>query len=71
VREGYSIPVYETGACDVSAFAQYNLLEGRYVYDEHGTGTGSDVRWITEPGGNPRLTPGFYTADNLRSVSER
>lgn len=71
VREGYSIPVYETGACDVSAFAQYNLLEGRYVYDEHATGTGKDVRWITEAGGNPRLTPGFYTSENLRSVSER
>lgn len=71
VREGYSIPVYETGACDVSAFAQYNLLEGRYVYDEHGVGSGKDVRWITEPGGNPRLTSAFYSAENLRSVSER
>jgi len=71
VREGYSIPVYETGACDVSAFAQYNLLEGRYVYDEHGVGGGSDVRWITEPGGNPRLTAAFYTSDNLRAISER
>ncbi|HSW07312.1 DUF1329 domain-containing protein [Aquabacterium sp.] len=71
VREGYSIPVYETGTCDVSAFAQYNLLEGRYVFDEHAAGTGADVRWITEPGGNARLTPNFYTAENLRSISER
>jgi hypothetical protein len=71
VREGYSIPVYETGACDVSAFAQYNLLEGRYVFDEHAVGTGADVRWITEAGGNPRLTGNFYSADNLRSISER
>lgn len=71
VREGYSIPVYETGACDVSAFAQYNLLEGRYVYDEHASGTDADVHWITEPGGNPRLTPAFYTSDNLRAISER
>lgn len=71
VREGYSIPVYETGTCDVSAFAQYNLVSGRYVFDEHGVGTGKDVRWITEPGGSPRLTPAFYTAENLRSISER
>lgn len=71
VREGYSIPVYETGACDVSAFAQYNLISGRYVFDEHGVGTGKDVRWITEAGGNPRLSPAFYTAENLRSISER
>lgn len=71
LREGYSIPVYETGACDVSAFAQYNLLEGRYVLDEHAVGTGADVRWITEVGNNPRLTSNFYTAENLRSISER
>ncbi|MEO8296959.1 MAG: DUF1329 domain-containing protein [Burkholderiales bacterium] len=71
LREGFSIPVYETGACDVSAFVQYNLLEGRYVLDEHGIGTGADVRWITEPGNNPRLKPGFYTSENLRSISDR
>ena len=71
VREGYAIPVYETGACDVSAFAQYNVLEGRYVFDEHAVGTGADVRWITEPGGNKRLTSDFYSAENLRSISER
>jgi hypothetical protein len=71
LREGYSIPAYETGACDVSAFAQYNLLEGRYVFDEHAVGTGADVRWITEPGSHPRLNANFYTAENLRAISER
>jgi hypothetical protein len=71
LREGFVIPVYETGACDVSAFVQYNLIEGRYVFDEHGAGTGSDVRWLTEPGSNPRLKPSFYTSDNLRAISER
>jgi hypothetical protein len=71
VREGFSIPVYETGACDVSAFVQYNVLEGRYVVDEHGIGTGSDVHWVTDPGNNPRLKPAFYTSDNLRAISDR
>lgn len=71
LREGFSIPVFETGACDVSAFVQYNLLEGRYVVDEHAMGTGADVRWLTEPGSNPRLKPGFYTSENLRAISDR
>ncbi|MEO8808482.1 MAG: DUF1329 domain-containing protein, partial [Burkholderiaceae bacterium] len=71
MREGFSIPVYETGACDVSAFVQNNLLEGRYVLDEHAIGTGSDVRWLTEPGNNPRLKASFYTSENLRAISDR
>ena len=71
VREGFLIPVYETGTCDVSAFVQHNLNEGRYVFDMHAAGTGSDVRWITEPGNNPRMKPGFYTSENLRAISDR
>ena len=71
VREGFLIPVYETGTCDVSAFVQYNLNEGRYVFDMHAAGTGSDVRWITEAGTNPRMKPGFYTSENLRTISDR
>ena len=47
------------------------LLEGRYVFDEHAVGTGADVRWITEPGNNPKLKASFYTSDNLRAISER
>ncbi|WP_326537397.1 DUF1329 domain-containing protein [Pseudorhodoferax sp.] len=70
VREGFLIPVYETGSCDVSAFAQYNLNEGRYVFDMHAAGTGSDVRWMAEAQG-PRYRPGFYTSDNLRAISDR
>ena len=68
-REGFLIPVYETGSCDVSAFVQYNLTEGRYVFDMHAAGTGSDVRWITDPDHNTRMNPDFYTADNLRAIS--
>ena len=70
VREGFLIPVYETGTCDVSAFVQYNLSEGRYVFDMHAAGTGSDVRWVTE-GTGARFKPGFYTSDNLRAISTR
>lgn len=70
VREGFLIPVYETGTCDVSAFVQYNLNEGRYVFDMHAAGTGSDVKWVPESSG-PRFKSGFYTSDNLRAISDR
>jgi hypothetical protein len=70
VREGYLIPVYETGSCDVTAFAQYNLAEGRYLVDFHAIGTGSSPQWYTEPS-NPRFKAGFYTAENLRAISDR
>ncbi|MBV5294925.1 MAG: DUF1329 domain-containing protein [Curvibacter lanceolatus] len=71
VREGFVIPVYETGSCDVSAFVQHNVLEGRYVFDEHAVGTGTDVHWLTEAGNNAKLKASFYTSDNLRAISER
>ncbi len=70
VREGFLIPVYETGSCDVSAFVQHNLTEGRYLFDMHAAGTGSDVRWVTDTGG-PRFRTDFYTSDNLRAISDR
>jgi len=70
VREGFLIPVYETGSCDVSAFVQHNLTEGRYLFDMHAAGTGSDVRWVTDTSG-PRFRTDFYTSDNLRAISDR
>jgi hypothetical protein len=70
-REGYLIPVAETGTCDVSAFAQYNLAEGRYLVDLHSIGAGKDMRWATDPKSSPRYNASFYSADNLRSISER
>ena len=70
MREGFLIPVYETGTCDFMAFVQNNMAEGRYVFDTHAVGTGKDIRWVTEPNG-PRFKASFYTADNLRAISER
>lgn len=71
VREGYSIPVFELGVCDSIAFAQYNLVDGRYVVDGDPIGAGVDFRWFTEPGNSPRMRVDFYTAESLRAVSER
>lgn len=70
-REGYLIPVYETGTCDVSAFAQYNLAEGRYVFDMHSVGAGKDMSWATDAKASPRFKSSFYSADSLRAISER
>lgn len=71
VREGQLIPVYETGACDVAAHVQYNLADGRYLFDLTSLGASKDNRWLTESGSNPRLKRDFYTSDNLRALSER
>jgi len=70
MREGFLIPVYETGTCDAMAMVQNNIAEGRYVFDTHTVGVGKDIRWVTEPNG-PRYKGAFYTADNLRAISER
>ena len=70
-REGYLIPVQETGTCDVSAFAQYNLAEGRYVFDLGSAGAGKDMRWATDPKSSARYNTSFYGSDNLRAISER
>lgn len=71
VREGFLIPVYELGgACDAVPFVQYNLNDGRYLFDMNTSNTGKDIRWLTEPEG-PRMKPQFYTSDNLRAISER
>jgi hypothetical protein len=70
VREGYLVPVYETGTCDVLAFSQYNLPEGRYVLDFSTLGAGVDVKWLVE-GRNERTKAAFYSSENLRAISDR
>ncbi len=70
MREGFLIPIYETGTCDAMAMVQNNITEGRYVFDTHTVGVGKDIRYFTEPNGQ-RFKASFYTADNLRAISER
>ena len=71
VREGHLMPAYEIASCDVQPFVQYNLIDGRYLFDSASVGTGKDHRWLVEPGSNVRMKPDFYTSENLRSISER
>ncbi|KEZ04320.1 hypothetical protein GQ57_19260 [Burkholderia sp. MSh2] len=71
VRESYPIPVWELGgACDNEPFAQYDLSNGRYVFDGSSIGQGKDIRWYKETS-DPRFKADFFTAESLRSVSER
>ncbi|WP_133645483.1 DUF1329 domain-containing protein [Paraburkholderia flava] len=71
VRESYPIPVWEMGGtCDNEPLVQYDLLDGRYVFDSSTIGQGKDLRWY-EQIDDPRFKPDFFTAESLRSVSER
>ncbi|MDR2186726.1 MAG: DUF1329 domain-containing protein [Azonexus sp.] len=70
LRESFVIPIQETGSCDNPAFVQYNLLEGRYLFDQGPLAAGQDMHWVVEAK-DPRFRDAFYTADNLRAISER
>ena len=71
VRESYPIPVWELGGtCDAESFAQYDLINGRYITDQSPIGQGKDLRWFTKID-DPRFKADFYTSEALRSVSER
>lgn len=70
VREGFVIPVYETGSCDNPAFVQYNLVDNRYLVDQSSLGSGHDMRWFVEAN-EAKFKESFYTSDNLRAISER
>ncbi|MFC5430897.1 DUF1329 domain-containing protein [Paraburkholderia denitrificans] len=70
-RESYPIPVWELGgACDNEPFVQYDVINGRYVFDQSSIGQGKDIRWYQKID-DPRFKPDFYTSESLRSVSER
>jgi hypothetical protein len=70
LREGFVIPVYETGSCDNPAFVQYNLVDNRFLVDQSSLGAGKDMRWFVEAN-DPKLKQSYYTSDNLRAISER
>jgi hypothetical protein len=73
VREGYALPIWELGGgtCDVVAFAQYDLLNGRYLFDQASAGQGKDMHWLVDAGGDTRFNDSYYSAESLRGISER
>jgi hypothetical protein len=71
VEEGYPIPIWELGGSfDHYPFVLYDLVSGRYVCDQSTIGTGKDLRYHIDTK-DPRFNKDWYTADNLRAVSER
>jgi hypothetical protein len=71
VRESYPIPVWELGGTFANLpFVQYDLTNGRYIYDQGCIGIGKDIHWLEETR-DSRFRPGFFTADTLRALSER
>ncbi|MGH8786953.1 MAG: DUF1329 domain-containing protein [Cupriavidus necator] len=70
VREGYPIPVWETGSCDLETFVQYDMISGRYLGDMVTAGAGKGVRWITDSS-EARFRLDYYTPESLRARSER
>ncbi|MHA7685541.1 DUF1329 domain-containing protein [Cupriavidus sp. PET2-C1] len=71
VRESYPIPVWELGgACDNEPFVQYDVINGRYVFDQSTIGQGKDLHWYQQTN-DSRFKTDFFSAETLRSVSER
>ena len=71
VREAYPIPAWDLrGSFVTQPFVQYDLLNGRYIYDQGSIGTGTDIHWL-ETTSDPRFSQGFFTAETLRATSER
>jgi hypothetical protein len=70
--EAYPIPVWELGsACDAETYTKYDLISGRYTTDVTVIGNKKDIQYFTDPGKDVRFTSNFYSADVLKSVSER
>ncbi|KWR88002.1 DUF1329 domain-containing protein [Cupriavidus sp. IDO] len=70
LREGFPIPVWETGSCDLETFVQYDLVSGRYVADGVTVGGGKNIQWVTESN-DSRFRLDYYTPESLRARSER
>jgi hypothetical protein len=70
-KENFSAPEWEIGACAVNAETYNDLISGRYIFDQNVIETGGDLRWYPPGTKDPRLTPSYYTSENLGAISER
>lgn len=72
VEEGYPIPIWELGGTvDHYPFVSYDLVSGRYVCDQSVIGIGKDLRYHADAPNDPRFRFTWFTAENLRAISER
>lgn len=71
-KESSVYPVWELGACSNTAmYFLHDFASGRYVTDSNVTNGGKDLRFYADPGDLPYFKDSFYTAENLRAVSDR
>jgi len=71
-KENGVLPSWEIGAC--TGFVQQNFYDfnsGRYVADMVVFGTGKDIRSIDNAASDARMKDSYYTAESLRTTSER
>lgn len=70
-KENYTTPEWEVGAC-VPVTGVYNdLISGRYLVDQAVLGTGKDLKFFPPGVDDPRLSDGYFTGENLGSISDR
>ncbi len=70
-KENYITPQWEIGACASSASVYNDLISGRYVLDETIIGTGKDLKFHAPGSTDPRLKDGYFTGENLGTISDR
>jgi hypothetical protein len=71
-KEGAVFPAWEIGACTNTALNySHDFASGRYVTDYNVLGGGKEPRFYADSENNPRMRDNFYTAENLRAISDR
>lgn len=70
LKENYSVPIWEIGACTLAAYVSNDLASGRYVADGTMVG-GNPTVYMADESEDPRLKDNFFTVDNLRAISGR
>jgi hypothetical protein len=71
-KEAGVYPAWEIGACtNAGLYYLHDFASGRYVTDASPLGGGKDIRFFAEPEGHARMKDEFYTAENLRAISDR
>ncbi|RQS06732.1 DUF1329 domain-containing protein [Burkholderia sp. Bp8998] len=70
-KENYITPQWDLGACNLNAFIQNDLINGRYILDMTIIGTGKDFKNIQDAKSDRRLTEGFFTGESLQAVSSQ
>jgi len=71
-KEAAVYPAWEIGACtNTGLYYLHDFSNGRYVTDNNVTGGKSQIRFFLNSDDDKRLTTEFFTAESLRTISER